>query len=1315
MKKFRTIKSKIIMFIFALILPLSATGLVYTFDAMENAKADDNVSSTNYYSGYMKEVSLTNNNFNSSSSTYSISTSLSGWTGQMSDRRTTAGIINNGNTFQNYMSSTYRLAKNPLSKATDKHILMINSKTDDSSDAAKYATARQGYKSSTISLDKNSFYSFQVAFKSDTNYNSYTSYVHFGEISGDTTISKEAFEKVAFGKYVSFTYKSKNYYLLKDLQEDSVASDAIENISVFYEDDEYVGFMKDDTTPVYVSVNDLEKTIISDDETKIDVKANSTLYTCSLVYQKNNSTENYKVLDGTKYYTTKTDYTSLNDYVYGSMYLDGLTDENGDPVEAKYVKVSSKEWETFYFFVATGNKAQSVTLDLWLGANVAGHESSGVVFYDDCHVYQYSENNFWKTYQSYFGKKYSQDITDSNGTTTTHTFDCVNLVDLRNDTKLAYPSHNLDFEEGIYNEDVTSLKNWKKDGSGNAQVFNSKAPQYFKSTTGYDFVGSNLSCTVNIDEEEITLTPNNYVLGLWTKNNNVKVTSNNIDINANEIYKIKAYYKISELTNGNVYLFVEENDTVLSTYNLTKDQYTLKGETASSSVSSNAANDFTNNYGTIEFYVKGGALYNSSINVSLGLGKSDEASTGCVVFDDITIEKATSSDYENATNKTTLDEKTGSLTVPNGNFNKITIDENYKAPYAAENWTVTGGSGLLFDGVIGTESTTYNKYATLFNAYQSNSETADNNNPYYWASYANPTNSQNKTNVPDNVMMLANLNKSWQKLTSENMSLEASATYQLNFKYKTYNTSANTAKFKVSLYSKDGVKLFESQDLTSNGSWSTEGYSMYLKSFAGASEVYIVIDFGTQDNMVEGFAYFDNFELNKVESEVYDNKVNNAEGNGDKFGIVDMTDFFLNIPTNNITEDLNTSTTPAFTGSVSSTDGNHILGGIVKSDKFANEDTLKSFEITKESADEESKNVFFITSQGVGSYTIESNFNIDLKADTYYALSFKLKTAFRYSSNNEELDKKKNYSFGTTFGLTGFDYMTELKSNEDYKTYTMYFNPSEAKSAKLHIAFVCDSNETIGTMALYDIVFEESTEDAYNTAKETASGKHFDINEDRVFVAKADGSTDNDDNKDDDNNNDNTNSEKQSFDWLLIPTLITALAIVIAVVGFFMRKVKIKKIEKKRKETYDRKSSLNIDIIKSKARRQRDAEVEEVKSTIGKFQKELDELEKIHKQKVLNLREKDKGQVSKETDREFKLFAQKRTVIAEKIDSLNKQIEQINSPEYLLNLERKVYAQEEMKQKELSKISKQLNKEKEKKAEVETAETKKPTRTRKSK
>ena len=85
-------------------------------------------------------------------------------------------------------------------------------------------------------------------------------------------------------------------------------------------------------------------------------------------------------------------------------------------------------------------------------------------------------------------------------------------------------------------------------------------------------------------------------------------------------------------------------------------------------------------------------------------------------------------------------------------------------------------------------------------------------------------------------------------------------------------------------------------------------------------------------------------------------------------------------------------------------------------------------------------------------------------------------------------------------------------------------------------------------------------------------------------------------------------------------------------------------------------------------------------------------MEATHKQRVVEQRLKDKGKVSKETDKEFKLFAQKRTVVAEKIESLKKKIEEINSPEYALNLERKVYAQEEAKKKELIKASKARSK-----------------------
>lgn len=1284
------------MFIFALVLPLSASGLVYSLSDFSVAKAESNTT-TNYYSGYMKEVGLTNNNFNSSTSTYSISTSLSGWTGQLNDKRTTAGIINTGNSFQNYMTGTYYLSNNPLAKASDKNILMINSKTESSKNNM---TARQGYKSSSINMDANSFYSFQVSFKSDTNYESYTTYVEKGQIDDKINISKATFENKGFDEYISFTYKSKQYYLHKTLTSDVVLAEKLNDVSFFYEDEEYVGFMHNDRA-VYTAKANVETENVNEEEQN-NIKLNAQLFTCSINFDNANS--RYTVESGTKYFTTKTEYTSLNDYVFGSLYLDGLKDENGDPVQAQYAKVTSKEWVTFYFFVATGNESQTVTLDLWLGTNKTGNESSGVVYFDDCHVYQYSENTFWKTYQSYIGKNYTQEVTNSQGHTSIETYNCSNIFDLRNKNTIEYPTNNFDFEEGVFNDDISSLKNWKKSGSGEAQVFNSKAPEYFKKTTGYDFVGSNLSCEAVIEGEKVVITPNNHVLGLWAKNEFVNVKSNDISINANEIYKVKAYYKIAENTNGNVYMFVEENDNVLNAYNLTDKQYTLTGQTPSAGVTSNGSSDVTNNYGILEFYIKGGALYNSSVNISLGLGKSDETATGCVVFDDITIEKATTEKYDSATNKVELDTKSGTTSVANGNFNKVTIEANQTYPQKAQDWTLTNGDGILFGGVVSTEKSQYDKYVAEYNRLK-NEGVENIDNPYYWATYSNPLNSNNSNTEPDNIMMMANLNKSWQKMQSANMSLSANNTYKLNFKYKTTNISNTKSNIKITLYGEDGFKLFESQQLSTNGQW--KDFAIYLKSFAGASEIYMVVDFGNADEKTEGFAYFDNFELNTIDNSVYQGKVETAEGNGDVFSIVDMSNFYLNLPTNDITTDLSTTQTPAYTGSVvSNNDGNEIVGGIVNSDKFG-ENSI--YNISKENPDDEGKNVFYITSQGVGSYTIQSNFNLDLEADKYYVLTFNLKTNFNYNNDGTELDKDKKYSYGATFGLTGFDYMTGLVSNEKYESYSVYFKATEATSSKLYIGLVCDSLETSGSMAIYDIAFEESDEDTYNSMVTTTTDKKYDINEDKVYVAKAEEANDDGSGDTDEGTDEEPSSNQGGFDWLLVPTLITAFAIIIAVVGSILRKVKIKKVERKRKETYDRKQSLNIDIIKQKARAQRDEEVKEVEATVAKFEKELQNLEKQHKQKVLSLRAKDKGQVSKETDKEFKLFAQKRTVIAEKIEALNKQIEQLKTAEHLLSLERKIYVQEEMKQKELSKVSKKLNKEQDKQ-QKETDEQNKKTK-----
>ncbi len=1233
---------------------------------------------------------MTNNSFDSSTSTYSISTSLSGWTGQVSDRKTTAGIINVGSTFSRYMSSTYYLSSNPSAKGSDSHILMINSRT--SSDES-YSPAHQGYKSSSITLEANSYYSFEVSFKSDTNYSSGYAYEFAGEIEGTVNISTNVFNGssttniVGFGNYIQFTYNNNTYYFYKALEETpdisfnydyegSVANDegdeneySEKNVTVFYDDGEYVGVVIGDVGYFvdrnYVVV--VEET--SGSASTVHILKGAEGYLCQNITY-NPSTTNYTIASGTTFYNRQTEYTPMTASSYGSIYL-----TQDDEILAEFLQVQSQNWVTFYIFIATGDESIDVNLELWLGSK--NTTISGVVFYDECHIFQYSENAFWSTYQTYYDINYTQNYitTDSNGNATSIeevTTDCTQLIDLRDEsTTIDLTGLNFDFEDGIYNSDVSSLSGWTKDekSTGNARIFDVRSASFFKTTTGYSFVGSMMDCEVTLDENNAVqeINENQYVLALWTDDNYVKVTSGDISISSNEIYKITVYYKISEL-DGSVYVYVEENDNLLEVYGLT--EYTVTEETASSAVTENGDNTFINDYGTIEFYVKGSALYDSSINISISVGSEDETATGCVVFDNITVEKASTSDYSDATNSVELGTISASPSITNGNFNSVTIETGDTAPFTPESWTITSSNGT-YAGVINTDANKYAEYVALRTEYQQNEETSNLNNPYYWAFQSNPKSSTDNTETADNVLMLANIlsdssSSLWQYVVSDSIELSADTTYKLTFSYK---TSGTLNSFTVSIYGEDGFELFTSDPLSTSNTWKT--YDIYLETFSGVTNIYIRIDFGTEDEGTNSFAfaYFDDFKLDSDDVEVPDGAV-----------LIDMTDFYLNLPSNNITTTVSSNASPAYTYAILSGSSSGMSGGIVSSEKFNSESSEFKIET------DEAINVFFLQSQGEGSNCIQSNFYIDLEAENYYALTFKLKTYF----NESDLKSDVTYSYGVTVGLTGFGYASELISNDGYKTYTIYFYVDEDTSAQLYIALVCDANETRGSMVAYDFDLSTVESSDYSSALETTTASSYDINSDRVYVSTVVESTETSEEEEEEDDDDEPV-------WLLyISSIIFGFAIIIAVVGYFLRKIKIKKIEIKRKESYDRKTSLNVEAIKLKAKQLQEEEINSIQQSLDKFQKELDSIEKEHKQKIVALREEENGKITKSTDKEFKLFAQKRTVIAEKLEALNKQIEDIKTPEYLLNLERKVYAQEEMKRRELEKASKKLNAEKSK-------------------
>ena len=1306
MKKLKVSTLKFCLVILALMMPVAVTGILATY--FENfAQAE----SGNHIYEHSDSVSVTNGNFNSSTVT-SISESPSGWSKILDDGKVTSGVINVGSNFNTYRKSTYHLSVNPSDASSDTQILMINSKTE--TDQRK--EGREGYQSSAISLEANSYYSFAVSVKSDSNYEEDYEYIKRGETDKSYNVRyNSSFDEVTFGDdaYVQLSsIGGKYYYAQKYLTSAGNLESAYTTNKAFYVDSEYVGFNHKvttegdvgeepvtTTTSVYAKIADVQKisilsgtTIYDEADTganKASTEKDYTLeradmeflegdfikvtldgatkyvqkksvnyvfdagveyFSSSIKFTPNASNENegtFSVDAGTTYYAQNTVYNNLNEYGVASIYLKGLKDNDGKDVELKYERFVALGWQTFRFFIATGDEAQEINFELWLGGENAG--CTGVVFYDNLNGTQYSENLFYKTYKAEKDATYEYSV---NGKTTE--ISTTKFVSFKEDNSIETGA-NLNFEDG------SGLGGWKKRGGGHAQILPLNSQSAFENTTGYDFVGSNLSSTVVIDGDNIEIKDNNNAMALWAKNNYVEVKSKDINVDSHKIYKITAYYKISEL-DGTAYLKIEENENIFSEYPALENTYTLAS--GSASATSNSENLYVNSYGTMEIYVKGSNIYNSSINIVLGVGSSDTSATGCVVFDDIKVEEISASELataeEDSATIVKINENTAEQSIANGNFNNTT-GESKDFPLTPSDWTFESGNGKTFAGVINTKASEYQKYQQK---YRENIELGAEN-PYLWASATNPLDPDETSKYNNNILMLNNNSLTHQTVKSANFALDPNSHYRLSFDYKTANSSAN-AFFNILIYNEDGVLLYEEKGVQASR-WNS--YEILFKTFFGTENCYVQIEFGTEDEKVSGYAYFDNFALSTIEETEFDEGKNK----------VDMTNFYANLPTNNISSDLKD-----FSSSAYKTSGydDQKQGGIVNATYFDN----TKFAIDDENKDE--KSAFVLTTKSSTTYVIDSVYKFDLTSGNYYTLTFKLKTSFLHESY-EDVDVSEN-DFGAIVGLSGFDYMTNLISNDEYTEYTLHIRATEDATATLHLALQSDDYYTTGTMVVYDLNFteissdDENASEGYDNAKEVMDEKGYDVNSDHVYAVT--NSTDDDTDSDTSEGDETETPENDDFTWLLlIASLITGLAIVIAVVGYFLRKVKIKKIETKRKETYDRKGTLHRDSIRKEAEDERDAEVKAIEANIKRFEDELSALESEHKEKVVALRKDDGKELSKATEKEFKLFAQKRAVLSEKIDVLKHQLENAKSPEYLLSLERKKAIEAETKQRALTK------------------------------
>ena len=972
-------------------------------------------------------------------------------------------------------------------------------------------------------------------------------------------------------------------------------------------------------------------------------------------------------LEENSYYKISVDAKATNDgredilKAYGSIYIDGLKDGNGKDVQLAYEGFSggnpdNSPWKTYDFYIATGSQAQNVKLKLFLGESRT-KGSLGVVFFDDVKIEKFSQNLFMMNCI-----RDGYDFVDTNENADLNTKFLVDALTSGEQTLTSnYADANLDFEKDVTPNGLSAewvIPNENQTLYGHAKIIDALASgTSFETTAGYKFVGNDFSYN------------NTQVLALYTtqnKKDSILVENTTpIVVPAHAILKINMKVKISSLTSGAFNVRLVEDGGKLYTYSgITKENTPLQEKLSTAFTEDESTkNLYTNDYTDFTFYVKGRDLYDSQVKLQLALGYGAEAE-GCVFVDNITLDYASSANESNE-NFLNLqgDEESSYPDIKNAYFNDTEIEDKYSYPLKAKEWTLTqpedeknvaAGVVYLYD------NETYNQmYA----------------GKYAWAT-SNPGNPIPQiNNSPNNVYMMYNGTPSYQSITSSSYTLNADSYYNLTFDYYNFNTNPEKdGQLTVEIKDENGIVLFNRKIATSFNQWNSRGnlpLSIDIHTALTSSHnITVTIHFGTEDDPMMGIAYIDNVAITSSDEETF-NKSSYQ---------IDLTDYFLNLdPEIALGQGMQDSTAYVFDNQGISTTVGGILNGQNNEHnvKFVDEKTNKT------------KNILAITSTTASQGTIQSNFPFSLSSSSYYKLTFYVKTKINQKPNAKFDDSAHKCAYGATVGFTNFDLAENLISQDDFTMYTILFKTGDSSvESKLQFTLNMDKHYE-GSAYLTNISFTPSNEVEYKQA-----GTDENPNKETTFFAEY--KTSDEDTTPPDTSTDSDNNEMDMQNWLIIPSLITALAVVVGIVGWALRHVKIKKIEKIRAENYVRKVVVDEDAIIAKASAERDRQAQEIKTNIENMQQQKLLLEEEHKLAIKDARLNNKGKITKETEHEFKSFASKITKLEQKIDILKEQLEKIESSDYLISLQRQISAQETKRQKEQLKKNIQQAKENEK-------------------
>ena len=747
-------------------------------------------------------------------------------------------------------------------------------------------------------------------------------------------------------------------------------------------------------------------------------------------------------------------------------------------------------WQTVSFYIATGSEGETN-----VGLELFLGEKSTI-----------GGSAGFVLFDSVIVKRYSGDKFNKILNTSTYS----SLIDLR-------PTYLTSGDGFIENGDFSKplAGTWTNKESANGDI---------TYVSGTNATNSDFNKPLNINDETVILGTNqrggNSGVIISANNGYNSIKSNDIEIKQHGLYRITFWAK-GDISTGSVNFTVSgylPEQTVLP------DDENPEGTLQSQSIStlSTSAQAINNNWALYTIYVEGNPLFDGVVNLSLGLGSSSASATGFIAVTQIKSEKVTTAqqDTETGNNSSSITLSLNNfttLTFSNGSFNFVEIgDEGVSYPLAPKDWTAVN-ENVVNSGVV-------NLLPEIWNSSNINiARPAKPNGDY-----------------SDNVLMVRNDALYYQGYTSQSVNLSANG-------YCLVSVEAYTRSISASGYAAITIKnannvIIKQIRLPSSNAW--ESYEIYIKNTFNAQDLTVSLTLGDENKPASGVAFFDNCIIDTSITEETFNGITASENTL----IVDLT-------TNSLTAVTDNSPT-YWTGNIGEGyDSIYVNTGLID---VRNYDSYLEGNPTAPS--EENNMVLFIaTTEGASPmyYYYTSNLTYTFTSGQYYKLSVWVRTVNIAKNAEGVYDENGNpYVNGASISVDGIDSSftgintaknerttLEDKFNDrtnEWTEYIMYINTTSDVEGIIRLGLGTQSMPTTGYVFFANLTVTNLTEDDYNSETATLDTENLPSN-----IVLATNTVEDEE---------ETPNVYNPFDWFAIPTVIIAVAVIVAVVGFYIKK-----------------------------------------------------------------------------------------------------------------------------------------------------------------